>query len=107
MTYGELNERANRLSRTLRAEGVQPDQPVGIMAERSPDMIVGILGILKAGGAYMPIDPGYPETRIRYMLEDSGAKMLLTKNHLLGPLTFGGKTVTLDDRHVYDGTDRI
>ncbi|EPY09152.1 phenylalanine racemase [Paenibacillus alvei TS-15] len=103
LTYGELNERANRLARILQAEGVQPDQPVGIIAERSPDMIVGILGILKAGGAYMPIDPGYPETRIQYMLEDSGAKMLLTKNHLLGHPDFGGKTVNLDDRHVYDG----
>ncbi|WP_430192084.1 amino acid adenylation domain-containing protein [Paenibacillus thiaminolyticus] len=103
LTYGELNERANRLARTLRAEGVQPDQPVGIMAERSPDMIIGILGILKAGGAYMPIDPGYPETRIRYMLEDSGAKMLLTKNHLLGYPAFGGKTVNLDDSHAYNG----
>ncbi|SCW64139.1 AMP-binding enzyme [Paenibacillus tianmuensis] len=102
LTYGELNERANRLARTLRAEGVQPDQPVGIMAERSLDMIVGILGILKAGGAYMPINPGYPETRIRYMLEDSGAKILLTKKNLLGHLAFGGKTVNLDDQHVYD-----
>lgn len=103
LTYGELNERANRLARTLRAEGVQPDQPVGIMAERSPDLIVGILGILKAGGAYMPIDPGYPETRIQYMLEDSGAKMLLTKNHLPGHIDFGGKTLNLDDSHIYDG----
>lgn len=107
LTYSELNERANRLARTLRAEGVQPDQPVGIMADRSPDMIVGILGILKAGGAYMPIDPGYPETRIQYMLEDSGAKILLTKNDLLGDLAFGGKTMNLDDRDVYarDGSN--
>ncbi|WP_258529506.1 AMP-binding protein [Paenibacillus polymyxa] len=55
MTYAELNERANRLARTLRAEGVQPDQPVGILVHRSLDMIVGIYAILKAGGAYVPL----------------------------------------------------
>ncbi|WP_155252292.1 AMP-binding protein, partial [Paenibacillus polymyxa] len=70
LTYAELNERANRLARTLRAEGVEPDQPVGILVHRSLDMIVGIYAILKAGGAYVPIDPEYPADRIRFMLED-------------------------------------
>ncbi len=60
LTYRELNEKANQLARTLQSEGVQPDQPVGIMAERSLDMIVGIFGILKVGGAYVPIDPAIP-----------------------------------------------
>ncbi|KPV61276.1 bacitracin synthetase, partial [Paenibacillus sp. A3] len=102
LTYAELNERANRLARTLRAEGVQPDQLVGIMVERSLDMIVGILGIWKAGGAYVPIDPEFPEDRIRYMLEDSGAKILLTQGHLPGHPAFGGKVVNLDDPQAYD-----
>ena len=78
LTYRELNARANGLARVLREKGVQPDRLVGIMVERSLDMIVGIMAILKAGGAYVPIDPAYPEDRIRYMLDDSGAELLLT-----------------------------
>ncbi|WP_458121519.1 non-ribosomal peptide synthase/polyketide synthase [Paenibacillus sp. Z6-24] len=79
LTYDELNRRANALARTLRAGGVTPDQPVAIMLERSLDMMVGILAILKAGGAYVPVDPEFPEERIRYMLEDSGAQLMLTR----------------------------
>ncbi|MDY8049711.1 condensation domain-containing protein, partial [Paenibacillus polymyxa] len=79
LTYRELSARANRLARTLRSQGVTKDRLVGLMTERSVDMIVGIFGILKAGGAYVPIDPTYPEERIRYMLDDSGAKLLLTQ----------------------------
>ncbi|MCZ8520301.1 MULTISPECIES: non-ribosomal peptide synthase/polyketide synthase [Paenibacillus] len=102
MTYGELHRRANRLARTLRAQGVVPDQPVGIMVERSPEMIVGIHAILKAGGAYVPIDPEFPEDRIRYMLEDSGAKLLLTKAGLQDRFPFEGALVLLDDPQAYD-----
>ncbi|KAF6562685.1 AMP-binding protein, partial [Paenibacillus sp. EKM207P] len=65
LTYRELNERSNRLARKLREAGVEADQLVAILAERSLDMIVGILAILKAGGAYVPVDPDYPEERIR------------------------------------------
>ncbi|WP_157243976.1 non-ribosomal peptide synthetase, partial [Paenibacillus elgii] len=101
LTYYELNERANRLARTLRAEGVQPDQLVGIMVERSLDMIVGILGILKAGGAYVPIDPEYPQERIQYMLADSGIGLLLTQNHLMDQVDFAGKLVDLNSDASY------
>ncbi|GEB34858.1 non-ribosomal peptide synthase/polyketide synthase [Brevibacillus parabrevis] len=83
LTYSELNERANRLARVLRAKGVGPDRLVAIMAERSPEMVIGILGILKAGGAYVPVDPGYPQERIQYLLEDSNAALLLSQAHLL------------------------
>ncbi|KOR82143.1 hypothetical protein AM231_17460, partial [Paenibacillus solani] len=69
LTYGELNAKANQLAHELRSRGVGADQIVGIMAERSLEMIVGILAILKAGGAYLPIDPAYPAERIAYMLE--------------------------------------
>ncbi|WP_423212929.1 AMP-binding protein, partial [Paenibacillus solani] len=75
MTYGELNAKANQLAQALRSRGVGADRIVGIMAERSVEMIVGILAILKAGGAYLPIDPAYPAERIAYMLEDSGADL--------------------------------
>ncbi|MCP1308858.1 non-ribosomal peptide synthetase [Paenibacillus tyrfis] len=77
MTYGELNARANRLARTLRDHGVTAESVVGVMTERSFAMMIGILAVLKAGGAYLPIDPGFPEERKRFMLEDSGARVLL------------------------------
>nr|WP_276540155.1 non-ribosomal peptide synthetase [Paenibacillus dendritiformis] len=101
LTYRDLNTKANRLARTLRAEGVRPDQPVGLLAERSLEMIVGLLAILKAGGAYVPIDPEYPEERIGYMLEDSGAQLLLTQSHLQKGGSFDGKRLMLDDERMY------
>jgi amino acid adenylation domain-containing protein len=82
ITYRELNEKFNQLAYGLRAKGVVFDTIVGIMAERSLDMIIGILGILKAGGAYLPVDLEYPHDRIRYMLADSGANLLLTTGKL-------------------------
>ncbi|ATH92008.1 non-ribosomal peptide synthetase [Bacillus glycinifermentans] len=103
MTYRELNERANRLARTLRSAGIKTEQPVALMAERSLEMVVGIFGILKAGGAYVPIDPEYPEERIRYMLDDSGADMLLL--HLQERIPFLGKTIVLDDEKAYSVND--
>ncbi|MGG4216488.1 amino acid adenylation domain-containing protein [Paenibacillus alvei] len=96
VTYRELNERANRLARTLRSNGVMADGLVGLMTERSIDMIVGILGIFKAGGAYIPVDPTYPENRIRYMLDDSGTELLLTQQHLVEKVEFRGKVLLLD-----------
>jgi amino acid adenylation domain-containing protein len=78
MTYIELNKKSNQLARLLKEKGIAPNSIVGIMMEKSIEMIIGILGILKAGGAYLPIEPDYPEERIRYMLADSGAKVLIT-----------------------------
>ncbi|MCP5054491.1 MAG: amino acid adenylation domain-containing protein, partial [bacterium] len=79
-TYETLNKRSDHLARQLTEQGVKPDTIVGITAERSFEMIIGILGILKAGGAYLPIDPDYPEERINYMLRDSGTSILLRKH---------------------------
>ncbi|WP_051240536.1 non-ribosomal peptide synthetase [Paenibacillus alvei] len=101
VTYSELNARSNRLARTLRAAGVRADQFVGILVDRSVEMIVGILGVLKAGGAYVPIDPEYPEQRIRYMLEDSGSQVLLTQHHLRARVQFEGKLINLNDQTAY------
>ncbi|MCP4155739.1 MAG: AMP-binding protein, partial [bacterium] len=80
LTYRELNNKANRLARILRNAGVNPENEsvVGLMIERSVDMIIALLAILKAGGAYLPIDPQLPEERVRYMLDDSGTGILLT-----------------------------
>jgi amino acid adenylation domain-containing protein len=79
LTYGELNERANRVRNYLRRLGVKPDMLVAICVERSVEMMVALLGVWKAGGAYVPLDANYPVERLRYMLEDSGAVALLTQ----------------------------
>jgi amino acid adenylation domain-containing protein len=80
LTYGELGRRADRLARQLGALGIGPEVPVGICSCRSPDMVVGMLAVLKAGGAYLPLDPKYPRERLRFMLEDAGAPVVLTDN---------------------------
>ncbi|MDY7229484.1 amino acid adenylation domain-containing protein [Hyalangium rubrum] len=82
LTYGELDERANRLAQHLRGLGVQPGQRVGIFLERSLELLVGLLGILKAGAAYVPLDPLYPAERLAHILEDSGVTVLLTEPEL-------------------------
>ncbi len=87
LTYGELNARANRLAHALRRLGVGPDVLVGLCVERSPDMLVGLLGVLKAGGAYVPLDPSYPSDRIAYILEDGKAPVLITQAALLAELS--------------------
>ena len=88
LTYRELNEKANQLARLLKEAGVGPDTVVGIMVERSLEMVVGILGILKAGGAYLPIDVKAPEQRIVNMLEDCRAPILLTQTGTVKSFSF-------------------
>ncbi len=78
ITYWELNHKANQLAHFLRNRGVKPDHVVALMLEKSLEMMLGILGILKSGGAYLPIDLAYPSSRSEYMLNESGAKVLLT-----------------------------
>ena len=82
LTYRELNARANKLAHALRRLGVGPDVLVGLLTERSLEMVIGLLGILKAGGAYLPLDPSYPSERLAFMLEDSAVPVLLTQQHL-------------------------
>jgi len=88
VTYRELNKRANQLARKLRGMGVGPDNIVGLMMDRSIEMLVGILAVLKAGSAYLPIDPELPELRILQMLEDCQAPILLTKKQIMGKKSF-------------------
>src|SRR5690606_21725260 len=99
LTYGQLNEQANRLAHYLIEErGVKPDTLVGICVERSPEMVVGMLGILKAGGAYVRLDPEYPEQRVQYMLEDAGLETVLTQKHVRAKLGIGEeRAVCLED----------
>ncbi|MED4804369.1 non-ribosomal peptide synthetase [Bacillus atrophaeus] len=82
ITYRELNENANKLARILRKRGVRRQEPVAIMAERSPELTAGILGILKAGGSLVPIDPNYPPERIRFILQDSCCSHLVSHRSL-------------------------
>ena len=77
VTYAELNAKANSLAHRLRETGVKPDDFVAIIADRSIEMIAGIYGIVKSGAAYVPIDPTYPEERIRFMLDDCKPKLIL------------------------------
>jgi amino acid adenylation domain-containing protein len=86
LSYRELNSRANQLAHRLRNLGVGPDKLVAVCAERSVEMVVGLLGTMKAGGAYVPIDPDTPRSRLDVMLEDAEPLVLLTQEHLLGML---------------------
>jgi amino acid adenylation domain-containing protein/thioester reductase-like protein len=83
LTYRELNARANQVAHGLQRLGVGPEVRVGICLERSPEMIVGLLGVLKAGGAYVPLDPAYPRQRLSFMVEDAQVSVLLTQYRLL------------------------
>ncbi len=76
-TYGELDAHAERLARRLRARGVGPEVPVGLLAERSPWLVAGLLGILKAGGFYVPLDPELPRERLRFLAADTGMPVIL------------------------------
>ena len=97
LTYAELNVRANQLAHHLRALGVGPETLVGLCAERSPEMIIGLLGILKAGGAYVPLDLTYPTERLRFMVAEAQMPVLLTQKRLIERLpAHGATTVCLD-----------
>lgn len=95
-TYADVNRRANQLAHYLKKLGVGPDVCVGICLERSPDMMVALLGVLKAGGAYLPLDPAYPEERLAFMLADSQARVLLTQRNLSEHLSEDVKRICLD-----------
>ncbi|MFN6483747.1 MULTISPECIES: amino acid adenylation domain-containing protein [unclassified Nostoc] len=83
LTYQELNIRSNKVAQYLQRFGVSSEKLVGICISQSIEMIVGLLGILKAGGAYLPLDPSYPQERLKFMLEDAQVSVLLTQERLL------------------------
>jgi amino acid adenylation domain-containing protein len=100
-TYGELDQRSHCLSRLLVQKGVKPGTIVGLMVERSFEMVTGMLGILRAGGAYLPLDCQHPEERIKYILSDSGAELLLGRQHLKDRLTIDVESIDLMDETIY------
>ena len=108
LSYRELNERANSLARTLITYGVTKESIVGIMLNRSVEMIIAMLAILKTGGAYLPIDPEYPEDRIKYMLQDSKTILLLSEKKLIERINYEGKYIDVKDKESYvDNKDNI
>jgi amino acid adenylation domain-containing protein len=97
LTYAELNRRANRVAHKLRRLGIRPEDSVGILVERSPEMVIGLLGILKAGGAYVPLDPRTPRDRLLFMIDEARASILLTPSAFAGYLSgFAGTQIRLD-----------
>ncbi|HLP57301.1 MAG TPA: condensation domain-containing protein, partial [Candidatus Deferrimicrobium sp.] len=110
LTYREVNERANRLARHLKDKGIGPERTVALVLERSVDMAVAMLAVLKAGGAFLPIDPGAPPARGRFMLAENQPGILVTQGHLCGqekelladfPIA---NLLRMDDRQLYTGT---
>ena len=103
MTYKELNEKANSLAWYLRSKNIGRNDIVGIMVNRSLEMIIAILAVLKSGGTYIPIDPEYPQDRVEYMLENSHAKLLLTFESLKDKVIFENKVfVELSNKNIYN-----
>ncbi|OIN52221.1 non-ribosomal peptide synthase/polyketide synthase [Pseudomonas azotoformans] len=102
LTFAQLHTQANRLAHYLRDKGVGPDVCVAIAAERSPQLLIGLLAIIKAGGAYVPLDPDYPAERLAYMLKDSGVHLLLTQTALLEqvPNAEGVCVIAMDSLHL-------
>ena len=96
LSYAELDARATALAGRLRQLGVGPDVCVGLWVPRSLDMIVSVLGILKAGGAYLPMDPSYPASRIAYMRDDSGVRVVLSRSDVEGARELQG-VLLVDD----------
>ena len=101
LTYRELSRRADALASRLLARGVGPGRLVAIFLDRSPDMVVGMLGVLKAGGAYVPLDPALPEKRLGYMLADAEPLIVLTRKNLQSRLPLhDAETVMVEDTAV-------
>ncbi|MBN2444753.1 MAG: amino acid adenylation domain-containing protein [Spirochaetales bacterium] len=101
ITYREMHEKVGNLASFLRNRGVDKQIVVGIMAERSIEMVIGIYAILKAGGVYLPVDPDYPDERINHIIRDSGMELLLAQNKYLNRAVFSGTMIDLNDETIY------
>jgi amino acid adenylation domain-containing protein len=108
ITYTQLNRETNRLAHLLRGKGVTPDTIAAIMVERSIEMIIAIYAILKAGAAYLPIDPDYPRERIRFMLQDSDSRYLLTREKFAHHISFDGEVLDIrEESHHQNHKDAV
>jgi amino acid adenylation domain-containing protein len=105
LSYAELDRRSTELARYLVSLGLTNDALVGLYLHRSEDLLVGVWGVMKAGAAYLPLDPAFPAERLGYMLEDSGACLVLTESALAGSLPDKGvRAVCLDGREITEAT---
>ncbi|XVQ07089.1 amino acid adenylation domain-containing protein [Spirillospora sp. CA-255316] len=109
LSYRELDALADRVAERLRRLGAGPESVVAVFAERSPEMVAGLLGVLKAGAAYVPLDPGYPPDRLAFMVSDSGARVVLTQRRLVEDVRGLGDlaVVTLDGDGPADTAERV
>ncbi len=96
VSYAELETHANRLAVHLRRLGVGPESRVGVCLERSPELVIALLGVLKAGAAYVPLDPAYPRERLGWMIEDAQVTLVLSSSALANVLPAGTRTIELD-----------
>jgi non-ribosomal peptide synthetase component F len=96
LTFGQLNDRSNQLARTLLASRMDPGDIVGVCLQRSSQYIVAIVAVLKAGSAFLPLDPRYPRARLNFMLQDSGARALLTETQFASGFDSSPNAVLLD-----------
>lgn len=101
LSYAEVNVRANQLAHYLLTRNVGPETRVGICLRRSADMVVGILAVLKAGGCYVPLDPEYPESRLAYIVEDSGVDLALTQEQTSELLDVAAVNIDCDWQQVF------
>ncbi|NOQ27705.1 MAG: amino acid adenylation domain-containing protein, partial [Bacteroidales bacterium] len=103
-SYQDLDEELNKIANYLIKRGVTEDQLVGLMAGRSSDMIIGILGILKTGGAYVPIDPAYPKERVNQLIEDSGINILLSTEQIDFECNLLGGIINISDLEINESS---
>src|SRR5262249_13077769 len=97
LTYDELNKRANRLAHWLKSQGVAADATVAVLMERSVEMVVALVGVIKAGASYLPLDPEYPEARLRFMIDDARPRVILTQSRFAeSRVPTGIQTLPLD-----------
>ncbi|MCD4691423.1 MAG: amino acid adenylation domain-containing protein, partial [Calditrichales bacterium] len=99
VTYNELNKKANQIAHYLKQFNIGPEIPVGILLERSVDLLTVVLGVLKTGSAYLPLDPSYPEERLQYMLKDAGVPLLITQESLTSLISnYSNQVLNLDEK---------
>ncbi|CAM5377228.1 hypothetical protein SAVIM40S_08291 [Streptomyces avidinii] len=106
VTYGQLDARANRLARLMLDRGVGPESVVGLLHERSADLVVAMVAVVKTGGAYLPLDPAYPDDRVTYTLEDAGATLVLASPQLTARANGFGVPVVVADGSAAAAADR-
>lgn len=102
LTYDEVNKKANSLARKLRNIGIERENLVCLIINRSFEMVIGILAVLKAGGAYVPIDPDYPFERIRYIINDCNAKIVLSEKKIIEKVKYSGAFIDLSSNEIYN-----